>query len=140
MSNIKLAFTVASAGCAAMCALADGGTITVYDGTQPAGPGTAVTTQNALVVFTLLDPAFDAPVDGGVGATAELNLPTSEPAAMDGIATWFRVSDDGGVALWDGDVTDTSGNGDMKISSTNVVEDIDVSIVSCTYRMRKTKA
>ena len=140
MSNLKLAAAVAIAGCNAMVALTNGGKIAVYDGAQPADPSVAVTTQKKLVEFTLLDPAFGAAVDGGVGATATLNLPSAEPALDDGTATWFRVVDDADAALWDGDVTDTSGNGDMKISSTNVVQGIDVSIVSLTYRQRKTKA
>lgn len=140
MSNLKIAPAMATAACAAMVALANGGTLAVYAGEQPGNPETAVTTQTKLVEFTFPDPAFGAPVPGGTGSTATLINPDPKAALTDGEASWFRISDDGGNALWDGDVTDTAGNGDLKISSINVVEDIDVSVVSLTFTMRKTKA
>lgn len=36
----------------------DGGTVEAYDGTRPATPDTAITTQKLLVTFQLPDPAI----------------------------------------------------------------------------------
>jgi len=53
-----------NAACDAVVDLVDAGAAAgyfiVYDGSQPAGPDTAVTTQNALVTGTFSDPAFGA--------------------------------------------------------------------------------
>jgi hypothetical protein len=139
MANLKISAASANAACAAMVALLNGGKLIVYDGAQPATPATAITTQVALVTFDPLeDPAFGAPSDGPTGATATLDNPPAVPADATGTASWFRAFDDAGNAVWDGDVTNTAGAGNLKISSTAVVEDIDVSIVSLTFRMAVT--
>lgn len=132
MANFVTSNAVAAAGVKAQTDLADGGKLAVYDGTQPAGPGTAVTTQNKLVEFTLKSPAFGAPTAGTNKQTVTLDNPAAVAAALNGTASWFRIVDSSGVALYDGDVTDSSGNGNLKIGSTNVVQGIDVNIVSLT--------
>lgn len=134
---LKLAASVAIAACAAQVSLPDGGSLKVYNGSRPATPDTAVTTQTVLVDFTLPADAFGNPVDGSLGATATANAITPVQAAANGTATWFRMFDSSGNPLWDGDVSDTSGSGDAKISSTNVVAGIDVSVVSLTFLQPK---
>ena len=113
------------------------GKLVIYDGTQPANADTPVTTQNALVTFELADPAFGGGVDGVTGAVATGNAVTPVPAEATGTATWFRVTDSDDNPVMDGDVTDTNGSGALKVSSTAIIEDIDVSIVSMNITQPK---
>ena len=133
MPVFKQSYAAAAAAVAAVTALANSGKVTVYDGAMPADPSVAVTTQNPLVEFTLKATAFGAPSAGTNRAVATLDNPDPEAAIASGTATWARVEDSSGNAIWDADVTDTGGTGALKISSTNVVSGIDVSIVSLTY-------
>lgn len=133
MPIFRQAYEAVAAAAAATGALVDGGKVTIYDGAMPANPGVAVTTQNTLVEFTLKTPAFGAPTAGTNRAVITLDNPDPEPAVANGTAAWARVEDSSGDAIWDADVTDTSGTGALKISSTNVVSGIDVSIVSLVY-------
>lgn len=132
MANFKIHYNVAKAGVEAKTDLADGGKLAIYDGTQPADPATAVSTQTKLVEFTLKSPAFGAAAQGTKKATVTLDLPAAVAATASGTASWFRVVDSSGNALWDGDVTDSGGNGNLKISATAIVSGIDVNIVSLT--------
>lgn len=79
--------------------LADVGKLRVYDGTQPATGGGAITTQVKLLEFTLDANAFPAAAAGVLtanGIGAELGL-------ANGTATWFRlVKADGTTVLLDG--------------------------------------
>lgn len=135
--SAAVAILMAAAAAGAVDAGAAGGKLTIYGGAQPASPDTAVGAQPVLVEFTLGDPAFAGPVDGGAGATATGNPVDPVPATATGTATWFRITDSDGDAVIDGDVTDTAGSGSLKVSSTSIIEDIDVSIVSMTFTMPK---
>lgn len=127
---VNAAADAADAGAAA-------GKLSIYGGAQPANPDTAVSGQPLLVEFDLGDEAFGDGVDGGSGATATGNPVDPVPATATGTATWFRITDSNGGAVIDGDVTDTAGSGALKVSSTSIIEDIDVSIVSMTFTMPK---
>lgn len=111
-------------------------TLVIYDGTEPATVDTAVTTQNELVIFELPDPAFGAAADVTGGALITGNAVTEVDAIFDGDATWFRIYDGDGLPIMQGDVTDTAGTGNLKVSSTTVVSGIAVEIVSMTFRQR----
>lgn len=137
MANLKLASAPAEASVVALAALANGGKIAIYTGTQPTDPTVAITGQTKLVEFTLGSPAFGAAASDAIRSTVTLNNPTPVAALATGTAAWFRVSDSGGVALWDGDVTDTTGNGNVKMSTTSIVSGINVAIVLMTYSQRK---
>jgi hypothetical protein len=65
------------------------GYVEVYDGTQPATPDTAVTTQTLLGTLTLSDPA------GSIsGRTLTFGTVTEDSSAdADGTATWCRMYD-----------------------------------------------
>ena len=110
--------------------------LVIYDGAEPADADTAITTQNELVEFVLPDPVFGAAADVAGGALVTANAVTEVDAAADGTATWFRIYDGDGNATHQGNVTDTAGNGNLKVSSTEVVAGIAVEIVSMTFRQR----
>lgn len=99
--NVTLANAARNAVADAVAALCDGGVLRVYDGIQPAGPGTAVTTQTLLAECTFADPAFSSAVAG----VATAHTIADDPAAdASGTATWFRIVGAGGSAVIDGTV------------------------------------
>ena len=110
----------------ALTALANGGTVTIYDGAQPLTPDVAVTTQDALVSMTLSATAAGSASAG----TATMNAVTPGVAIFSSTATWFRVYASGGAAVWDGDVG-TSGS-DMNFPTTTFVSGTTYGVVSWT--------
>lgn len=137
---LKISAALAAACANLVATAADAGvpasTLVIYDGAEPADVDTAVTTQNELVVFDLPDPAFGAAADVAGGALITAEAVTPQDAIADGTATWFRMYDGDGLPLIQGNVTDTSGSGNLKVSSTAVITGIAVEIVSMTYRQR----
>ena len=97
---------------AAQTALANGGSVGVYTGSQPATPDVPVSGQTLLVTFTLGTPSFGAPS----GGSATANAVASGLAGNSGNATWFRVFSSTGAPVWDGSVG-TSG-ADMNFAAT----------------------
>lgn len=92
-------------------------TIKFYTGAQPAGPGTAVTTQTLLGTLTCSDPM-------GVAAAGALTFnAVFQDSAADatGTATWARLLDGAGVAQGDFDVTDEAGSGVVKMNTTSII-------------------
>lgn len=81
-------------------ALLAGGSLLLYTGLQPAGPGVAVTTQVLVVTLTFSSPAFGAASAG----VATANAITSGTAVAAGTVTWFRCLSSAGVAVTDGTV------------------------------------
>lgn len=73
------------------------GTIAIYDGTQPANPGTAITSQNLLVTLTFNATAFGASSSG----VATANAIASGTAGATGTATWARLKSGAGTAVID---------------------------------------
>ena len=71
-SNLKIAQNTASTEANALVgAFTNSSIIKIYDGTQPATPETAVTTQNLLATITLpASPAFGAAANGVITANA----------------------------------------------------------------------
>jgi len=139
--GVRLSAVAAIAACNAINRLLDmsdtPGSLVVYDGARPANVDTAISTQKALVTFVLPNPAFNNAVDTTNGGHATAGAVTPVKAAQTGTATFFRIFDGDGVAVFDGTVTDTTGNGDLKLSSTAVIKDIDVTVVSLTTTMPK---
>lgn len=100
----------------------------IYDGTQPAGPGTAVSTQVLLAELTC-NATFAPAASSGV---LTLNAITQDSSAdATGTASWFRIVTSGGTAVIDGSVS-TSG-ADMNLNSTSIVSGGTVSITSATF-------
>lgn len=88
----------ANAAVDAMAAKLNGGSIKIYDGTQPLNPGVAITTQVLLAVPTFGSPAFN-PASGGVGIAKPI---TSGTGLAAGTATWFRACKSDGTPMFDG--------------------------------------
>ncbi|MFZ6767757.1 hypothetical protein ACO0LM_11805 [Undibacterium sp. Di26W] len=86
--------------------------IRIYEGVQPDLGGTAT---NLLVEITLTKPA-------GVIASGVLSLTQSGSALImrTGVATWARVINGNGEIAFDCDVTDDTGTGILKLSSTQL--------------------
>ena len=100
----------------------------IYDGSQPAGPGTAVTTQVLLAELTC-NATFAPAASSGV---LTLNAITQDSSAdATGTASWFRIVTSGNTAVIDGSVS-TSG-ADMNLNSTSIVSGGTVSITSATF-------
>lgn len=133
MANLRLAqATVQAAGDAVVDLIdggASGGTIDIYDGTQPANANTAVTSQVKLATVTFQATAFGATSTAGV-ATAATPLTDDTSAAATGTATWARVSDSNGVVIFDCDVS-TSG-ATINLNSTSITTGGTVSVSSFT--------
>lgn len=139
--TVRISAVAAIVACNALNRLLDmkdtPGKMIVFEGARPAGVDVAISTQKALVTFDLPNPAFANAVDTTNGAHATAGPITPVKAAQTGKADFFRVFDGDGVAVFDGSVTDTTGNGDLKLSSTAVIKDIDVTVVSLTTNMPK---
>lgn len=109
------------------------GKLRIYDGTQAATADTAVGAQVLLAELTFGDPAFGAASNG----VATANAITADSAAnATGTASWFRVVDSDGTAIWDGTVG-TSG-ADLNLNTTSIVAGAEVSVSSFTYTQSKT--
>lgn len=116
---------------AALNAGSGAGVIKFYTGTQPAGPGTAVTSQTLLGTLTFSDPA--GATSGGV---ITFDTITQDAAAdASGTATWVRLTDSTGAAVIDGDVTTNAGTGFVKMNTTSVIEGGPIQIASATLTM-----
>lgn len=115
---------------------AAGGQLRIYSGARPANPEAAVPGASVLLVdFELEDPAFAPATMVGTVASANAVPPDPVNGIVNGTATWFRVTDDNNVAIFDGSVTDQTGNGDLKLATTTIVGGVPVTVVSLTGRM-----
>jgi hypothetical protein len=98
----------------------------VYNGTRPANPGTAISSQTMLVELTCNATAFAPAASGGV-LTA--NAISNGTAAATGTASWFRLfQSNGTTAIMDGDVS-TSGS-DLNLNNTSIATSQTVSVTS----------
>lgn len=130
-SDIKLAVTTRnSMGDALISALGNAALIEIYDGTKPAGPGTAVTTQTKLGTLTGGSP-FAPGTSGGVITANAITQDSSADAT--GTATWYRAKTSGGTAILDGTVG-TSG-ADLNLNTASIVAGGPIAVTSLTYTM-----
>lgn len=106
------------------------GTIKIYTGTQPAGPGTAVGAQVLLGTLTLSDPSFPAGSTGVITASA---ITSDTTADATGTATWFRALDSNAVAVIDGSVGTSAA--DMILDSVSIVAGGTIALTSWTITM-----
>lgn len=108
----------------------------IMSGARPAELATPLGAQAILVTFDLPNDLFEPAVPTTGGATATANdIPSAAALAAAGAGTtanWWRVLDREGIVRGDGDCTDTTGEGDMKLANTTIVSGIDVTIVSWT--------
>lgn len=115
--NVTVAAAASNAIADAVALLCDGGTIKVYDGTQPATADTAVTTQTLLATCTFANPAFSAAVAGVATAHA---ITQDASADASGTASWFRVVSSAAATVFDGTVGVGAGF-DCNVATTTVV-------------------
>lgn len=138
---LQLSNAAAIAACDALAGLPDVGAgdaaLQIYAGALPTDTDTAIGAQTLLVEFALPNPLFAAAIDASPGAIAVGdvgNIPT-EQATATGTATFFRILNADGDAVFQGTVTAVSGGGDLEISSTSIITGIDVTVVSLSLVM-----
>jgi hypothetical protein len=102
------------------------GTIEIYDGAKPAGPGVAVGAQVKLVTLTFSVDAFADAVNG----VANANAITAGVAIANGVASWFRIKSGGGTAIMDGTVG--TSNSDLVLATTTISVGLSVPCSSFT--------
>jgi hypothetical protein len=134
-SNLFLSDAAAKAGCDAVAALANSGSLKIYAGTQPTDANTAISSQTLLATLTMGSTAFAASAAAGTTparkATAIANSITDDTSAdASGTATWFRLLKSDNSVIMDGSVG-TSGC-DLNLASVNVVAGEDIAITSFT--------
>jgi len=116
----------------ALAALADGGKMHIFTGSQPGTADNALSGQTLLARVTLGTPAFGSAVAGVL--TAEQM--TGEEALADGDAAWFRLyKADGTTALWDGTVGTTNAN--LTVPTTTFITGVFVDCASFTHTVGK---
>lgn len=103
----------------------------LYDGTQPASPDTAISSQNMLCSLTCGASAFGTAAAGVLTANAISNG-TGTAAAGSGVtSTWFRLwKSDGTTAVLDGTVGTTGC--DLNLNNASIANGQTVSISSFT--------
>jgi len=124
--NPQLSATAAAVAADAVCALLNGGTLRLYDGTQPATADTAITTQALLAEMTFANPAFAAAVAGVATAHA---ITADADANASGTSTWFRALTSGAATVLDGSVG--TADTDCVVSSADLIHHGSVAITSC---------
>lgn len=113
----RISVEIADAELDGATALLDGGHIEIRTGAQPGSVATAAT-GTLLGTLTLASPAFAA----ASGGSAAVNAVTGDSSAdASGTAGWFRAYDSSGVAMIDGNITQTGGGGDMTVADTAIV-------------------
>ena len=127
-SNLKFSTSLANARANAITSTVGGSALlNIYDGTQPAGPDTAITTQTLLAQLTCN--ATFAPA--AASRVLTLNSITQDASSNNtGTATWFRLTTSGGTAHIDGTVGTASA--DLIVTTTSVVATQPFSVTSAT--------
>lgn len=101
------------------------GYLRMYDGTQPAGPDTAITSQVQLAELRFSATAFPASVNGVATANA---ITQDSSADATGTATWYRsFKSDGTTAIHDGTIGTAGTN--CVIATTSIVA---AAVVTCS--------
>jgi hypothetical protein len=103
---------------------AGAGFLRIYQGTRPATGGAATT---LLAELTMSDPAFLAAAAGVVTADTITDDPSANAADT---ATWFRITDSDGNAVYDGDVG--TGGSDLNLNTTTISVGLNVAVTSLT--------
>lgn len=130
-SNVKLSVLAKNALLDAITAqLGAGALIDLYDGSQPASPDTAVSTQNKLVTLTGGTPFAPGASGGVLTANAIASGVGGAPAGTGKVATWFRASTSGGTAKLDGSVG--AAGADLNINNTNIATGQTVTVSAFT--------
>lgn len=128
-SNIKIAVATRNAILDVItAAVGNAGLLKIYDGSQPAGPGTAVGAQVLLGTLTCGTP-FAAGASSGLLTAGAITQDSAADAT--GTASWYRLCTSGGTAIIDGSVG-TSG-ADLNLNTTSIVTGGPIAVTSFTY-------
>lgn len=115
----------------AIAVLANGGTIEVRSGSQPAAASDTAT-GTLLATFTLASTAYGASSSG----TATLaGVPISTTWAASGTAGWYRVKGSGGSTVQDGACGASGSGAELILSSTTATSGGAVQLTSHTMTM-----
>lgn len=126
-----------------------GATIVVYEGEQPESaddelptglneegdPDPEADSVTELVSFTLPNPCFADPAAANRASRVTANPIDPATVVADGTASFFRVYDAEGAAVYDGSVSLQGGTGDLQLSDLNLVSGIQVQVFSYTIEM-----
>lgn len=93
------------------------GKITIYDGSQPVNPDTAVVSQKVLSEHTLSNPCGTA----SNGVLTFSAITEDQFANNSGTATWARITDGNGKAIADASVSVVGGSGDLHMNTVNII-------------------
>lgn len=93
------------------------GKITIYDGSQPVNPDTAVVAQKVLSEHTLSNPCGTA----SNGVLTFSAITEDQFANNSGTATWARITDGNGKAIADASVSVVGGSGDLHMNTVNII-------------------
>jgi hypothetical protein len=133
--NPKFSNDTVSAETDAACARMDGGTVTLYDGTQPADADTAPTgSEHVLSVHALDAPAFGAAVNGLASANP---IGDDTDANATGNASWFRVAGPLAEKGWDGSVGVTGSDSDLEMPTVAIQQHAVVSVTGLSFTASK---
>jgi hypothetical protein len=128
-SNVHITAAIRNLRVDAVGDLADAGTIKIYDGTQPANAGVAVSTQVLGVTLTFNAAAFPASSAGSATAAAI----TSGVAVATISPTWARwFKSDGVTVILDCSVGVSAGSPDITIPGASISSGTTVSMSSLT--------
>lgn len=131
--TVRVTAEAAATALAALTALANVGgraKIQLFAGTRP--PVTdPIVAQVLLAEFEMAETAFQVPVAvPGFGATATAFPVATQEAVASGQASFFRVLTGEGDVLYDGEVSNSSGNGDLIVTSTTTSQGVDIVVTS----------
>jgi hypothetical protein len=128
------------AGMTAEGALANGGFLNIYNGSQPTDANTALGAQVLLATINLNATAFGTPVaSGSAGSrvvTMTANTMTGNNAVATGTATWYRMTNSSGTALADGSAGTAGTN--LVLNTASLVSGIPVSAGTFTIQRSET--
>lgn len=129
----KLSNTGANAEADALATLMNTGYIKIYNGTQPAGADTAVSTQTLGATLRFSSTAFGS---SSAGVATANTITSDTDAAATITATWFRIlKSDNSTVLMDGSVC-TSGC-DINLATVSIVQHATVAISAFTLTQGK---
>lgn len=128
MLNTKVAIEVVNAQADALAMLLNGGSLRIYDGTQPATADEAVGSQTLLAELQFAATAFQ-PAEDGVIVSNPLTSEKDAPAT--GKAAWFRCVALGGAAVLDGSVGESGCN--LNLANVNIQQHCIVSLIEFVH-------
>lgn len=131
MANLRVAAATGNAILDALRVKMDAGSgpalLKIYTGTQPAGADTALSGNTLLGTLTFTDPAAAS----ASSKTLTFSTITADSAAdASGTATWARVLDSDGVAIFDCDVGESGDGATITLNTKTIASGGPISITS----------